>query len=427
MDRNRRSARLAGPVAASLLFLGAAAPAALAQEDVAVERARQVEGDLMELIERVSEAYVVIGGGSGIIVSPEGDVLTNHHVAGSRPVGEEWQVILPGTQFETAVMVGTDERGDISLLRLQGEGPWPYVPLADSDAVEVGDACVALGNPFGFSKDGTPHVTLGVVSAVHRNQGGYSDAIQTDAPINPGNSGGPLIDMSGRLIGINGRIAVRWGNRANSGVGYAIPTNQIKAFVPHFREKGEVGHGTVRGLNLENSDEGGTGAIVKAVGRRSGAHERGLRAGDVIVEAGGRPVHSVQRFQGILGTYPAGVDVPVVVMRGADRVELELELEPRGGGIQTKGAFLGVRMSNADGRGVEVEAVVPDSAAQDAGVQAGDVVFRIQVGDETSDVENARQFVGILAELEPGTRIVLSIRRGEAEMDLEVTLGKRGE
>jgi hypothetical protein len=128
--------------------------------DDAQARADAVEAEFVRLVDRVAKAFVVIGGGSGIIVTPDGWVLTNHHVAGSRKIGEDWQVILPGQVFDTATMVGTDERGDISLLKLKGEGPYPYVEMADSDLVEVGEAVLALGNPFGFSKDGTPHVSL---------------------------------------------------------------------------------------------------------------------------------------------------------------------------------------------------------------------------------------------------------------------------
>lgn len=419
--------RHAGRFAALLLLT--LAPVASAQGDPALERARAVERDLVALIERVSQAFVVIGGGSGVIVSPEGDILTNDHVAGSRDVGQMWTVMRPGGRLEQAKMIGKDPRGDIALLRLQGPGPYPYVEMADSDAIVAGDTVVALGNPFGFSKDGTPHVTVGVISAVHRFQGGYSDAIQTDTAINPGNSGGPLLDLQGRLIGINGRIAVRFGTRANTGVGYAIPTNQIRLFIPHFREKGVVHHGTVAGLVLRDTPRGGDGALVERVSPASAAHERGLRSGDVIVEADGRAVHNPQRFAGIVGTFPAGETVTVVARRGDDTVKVELPLDARsseeGGGVVGRGAFLGVRMSTHEGGGVEVEEVVKSSPAEEAGVATGDVIRAVAHARSRVETPDVNALVSVLARLEPGTKITLTVARGETTAEVEVTLGRR--
>ncbi|MCO5167929.1 MAG: trypsin-like peptidase domain-containing protein [Planctomycetes bacterium] len=411
-----------------LAVLALGAPAARA-DDAALAHARAVERDLVALIERVSQAFVVIGGGSGVIVSPEGDILTNDHVAGSRNVGQTWTVMRPGGVIETARMIGKDPRGDIALLRLEGKGPYPFVPMADSDQVQAGDAVIALGNPFGFSKDGTPHVTLGVVSAVHRYQGGYSDAIQTDTAINPGNSGGPLLDLEGRVIGINGRIAVRFGTRANTGVGYAIPTNQIRDFIPHFREKGIVHHGLVPGIVLRDTPRGGDGALVERVTAGSAAAEKGLRAGDVIVEVDGRAVNNPQRFQGIIGTYPAGQTVAIVARRGDDTVKVEVALEPRsadeGGTVVGRGAYLGVRMSTHQGGGVEVEEVVKDSPAEQAGLATGDVIKRIVAGRASHDLADVNTLVNVLSRLEPGAAIKLTIARGEGTVEVEVKLGRR--
>ncbi|MCW8138873.1 MAG: PDZ domain-containing protein, partial [Planctomycetota bacterium] len=326
-------------------------------------------------------------------------------------------------------MIGKDPRGDIALLRLEGKGPYPFVPLADSDRVQAGDAVIALGNPFGFSKDGTPHVTLGVVSAVHRFQGGYSDAIQTDTAINPGNSGGPLLDLEGRVIGINGRIAVRFGTRANTGVGYAIPANQIREFIPHFRAKGVVHHGIVPGLVLRDTPRGGDGALVERVTAGSAAAEKGLKAGDVIVEAGGRPVNNPQRFQGIVGTYPAGEKVSIVARRGDDTIKVEVALEARsseeGGAVAGRGAYLGVRMSTHQGGGVEVEEVVKDSPAEQAGVTTGDVIKRVVAGRAAHDVTDVNMLVNVLARLEPGTDIKLTIARGDGTVEVDIKLGRR--
>ncbi len=386
-----------------------------------LNRVRGHEEQVVGVVERVSQAFVAIGGGSGIIVSPEGEVLTNHHVAGSRAVGEQWIVTRPGGVFERATMIGSDPRGDISLLKLEGPGPFPYVEMADSDRVLAGQQVIALGNPFGFSKDGSPHVTVGVVSAVHRFQGGYSDAIQTDTAINPGNSGGPLLDMQGRLIGINGRIAVRFGTRANTGVGYAIPSNQITAFLPHFRELGLVSHGVVRGLSLAESGDG-EGALVREVQDGSRAHRAGLRAGDVIVAADGRAVTNPRRFQGIVGTLPAGEALRIDVRRAGDLQQVEVVLHARDRQLANHGGFLGVRLSTVeDDGGVEIEQVVPGSPAAAAGLETGDVVRAID-GDA---IEDAEDFVERIGRHKPGETVKLLVVRGEAEMELEAELGER--
>jgi len=406
-------------VAVLLASLAATAQA----EDANLKRARAEEKRLVDLVAKVSEAFVAIGGGSGIIISPEGEVLTNHHVAGSRGVDGDWVITRPGGQFLNAKLIGTDPRGDISYLKLQGPGPYPFVPLADSDAVKVGEAVIALGNPFGFSKDGSPHVSVGVVSAIHRFQGGYSDAIQTDTSINPGNSGGPLIDMQGRLIGINGRIAVRFGTRANTGVGYAIPTNQISAFLPRFRAGGVVSHGVLQGVRLDAPPEPGTGAQVRGIRAGSPAHDAGLREGDLVVAADGREVNGPRRLQGILGTFPAGSAVTLEVKRGdaTETVAVELSARDRtveGGG---RGGYLGVRMSTVDSGGVELEEVVSDSPAEEAGLQTGDII-RLVGGQRIRD---AAAFVRILSQMPPGHTLKLTVLRGETIIEVDVELGQR--
>ena len=390
----------------------------------ALAMAQALEQDLVDLAAEVSEAFVVVGGGSGIIVSPDGEILTNHHVAGSREVGDTWYVVRPGRVIEPAVLVATDPRGDISLLKLQGEGPYPYVELADSDQSQVGQAVVALGNPFGFSKDGTPNVTFGVVSAVHRLQGGYTDAIQTDAAINPGNSGGPLLDMDGRLIGINGKIAVRWGTRSNSGVGFAIPSNQIDRFMPRFREGGVVDHATLTGLQLASTTAGGDGARVRRVNSSSRAAAAGLQRGDLIVEADGRPVHSPERFQGIVGTLPEGEPMEVVVLRDGQRVAIQVVTEAHETG-DPSGAFLGVRMTNADGGGVGIEEVVEGSPAAAAGLLAGDVVKAITIGGSPHPLADRGVLVQLLTRLSPGDTVTLAVEREGETVEVEVTLGER--
>ena len=410
------------------LALGAllAVPANAQDLSEDVKTARAQEAARIAVIDKVSQTFVAIGGGSGVIVSADGLILTNHHVAGSRPVGSTWIVTRPGGIFERAKILGTDPRGDITLLKMEKSGPYPFVEFGDSDAIEVGQAVIALGNPFGFSKDGTPNVTVGLISATHRFQGGYSDAIQTDTAINPGNSGGPLIDFQGRLLGINGRIAVRFGTRANTGIGYAIPTNQIKAFLPQLKE-GQVGHGVVRGLSMEDTPAGGQGARVSRVRSGSGAASAGFKTGDVIVHAGGRPVHNPRRFEGIVGTYPAGDTIEVVVERGSERVTLEATLEARDRSASEAakssrtGGYLGVRLSSPDEGGAEVEEVVAGSPAAQAGLQTGDVISQFN----GTKVKNVQHLISLLTKSRIGQTIKLSVLRNGTLETVRVKLGDK--
>jgi S1-C subfamily serine protease len=406
---------LALSVALSAL-VGFASPASAAPND-ALAQARAEEQTRIKLIDKVSRAFVAIGGGSGIIVSADGEILTNDHVAGSRDIGATWVVIQPGGVFKKATLIAKDPRGDIALLKMIDKGPYPYVELGDSDALLTGQAVVALGNPFGFSKNGTPHVSHGVVSVVHRNQGGYSDAIQTDTAINPGNSGGPLITYDGKLVGINGRIAVRFGTRANTGVGYAIPTNQIRAFLPDLRAGGVVSHGRIQGLRL--TDTNGNGAKVRSVSPGSAADLAGLESGDVIVEADGRPVHSPHRFNGIVGTLPAGASLRVKAKRGDEIVDGSLDLASRDRKIITKGAYLGVVMSTGDV--VEIEEVMPSSPAHRAGLQSGDVLRLI----DGQRIRSSRTVVTVVGAKKPGDTVTLTVLRGETNLELKIELGKR--
>ncbi len=399
-----------------------------AEEARAIEKAKELEKSITTLVAKVSPAYVVIGGGSGVVVTPDGYMLTNHHVAGSKPVGQTWRVKIAGRGILDAKVIGHDATGDITLLKLEGKD-FTYVPIGDSDSVKVGDYSLALGNPFGYAKDSTPTVTQGVVSAVHRNQGAYSDAIQTDAPINPGNSGGPLINKQGELMGINGRIAVRNGVKINTGVGYAIPANQIVRFMESFKKDGVVHHGYVSGLRVSNPREGSGGAVVGEVSRD--AEAAGFKKGDIIVEADGRPVPHASRFHGIVGTIPAGEKIKVKVRRGEETVDLEIALAKQGGGdaanadppANPNGTYLGLRMKASDSGMVEVEEVVENSPAAEAGLKPGDLISHFG----RRKVTNVNEMITQIARRRPGDKVTLSVKRDGHQIEVTVTLGKRTE
>ncbi|MFN3487038.1 MAG: S1C family serine protease, partial [Planctomycetota bacterium] len=317
--------------AALLLVLSAA------QESPAEQLQKRVEA----CARHVTERFVFFTGGSGALISADGHCLTNHHVAGE--LARTRVTLHSGRQY-FARRVSTDERGDLALFKIEGgEGEtFPYLELGDSDRLEVGQYVLACGNPFGITlPDGDgrmyPTVTLGVVSALHRRQGDYFDCIQTDAAVNPGNSGGPLVTLEGKLVGINGRIATRYMNRVNSGVGYAISSNQIRNFLPEMLKGGEDGrvyHGQVTGLIL--APEGSGGARVARVVPGSPAERAGFQAGDLVVGVNGYPIPNAARFFGVIGTYPKGTVVAVRVRRGALEREIRVLLDryqPEGLGL----------------------------------------------------------------------------------------------
>ncbi|MBI3724170.1 PDZ domain-containing protein [bacterium] len=399
------------------------------KEEKALAEAKALEKSIETVVEKAAPAFVVIGGGSGIIVTDDGYMLTNFHVAGmapiGKPVGQTWRVKVAKLGILDAKVIGHDEQGDITLLQLQGKGPFPHVDLADSDALKVGDFALALGNPFGFAKDATPTVTAGVVSAIHRFQGGYSDAIQTDAAINPGNSGGPLLDSLGRLVGINGRIAYRHGTKINTGVGYSIPSNQIKRFLDSFKKQGVVHHGFVSGVKVGNTPDGGLGAVVEDVRKGSTAEKAGMKKGDVIVEADGRSVPHAARFFGIVGTIPAGEEIKLKVRRGDDTQEVSIKLEAHHSEDATSNphrTYLGVKMATRDkDGGVEIIEVTAGSPAELAGIKVGDVVTEF----EKKKVGNLKDLLGFLTAKKPGDTVKVALEREGEPLELSVKLGKR--
>jgi S1-C subfamily serine protease len=191
-------------------------------------------------MQRSSAAAVAIfageaGGGSGVLISPDGYALTNFHVV--QPAGVAMKCGLADGRLYDAVLVGLDPTGDVALVKLLGRDDFPSAELADSDEVEVGDFCFAAGNPFLLATDFQPSISAGIVSGTRRYQfpAGtileYADCLQVDAAINPGNSGGGLFDARGRIIGVNGRASFEKRGRVNVGVGYAISANQLRNFL----------------------------------------------------------------------------------------------------------------------------------------------------------------------------------------------------
>jgi serine protease Do len=265
-------------------------------------------------------------GGSGVLISHDGYVLTNFHVAGE---DEFFKCGLSDGKLYDAVLVGVDPTGDVAVIKLVGRTDFPIATWGDSDTVRTGDWVYVLGNPFLLASDFQPTATYGIVSGVHRYQYPantileYTDCLQVDASVNPGNSGGPLFNAAGELIGINGRISVAQRGRVNAGAGYAISINQIRNFLGGLRSGRIVDHASL-GATVSRDSHGGV--IVSQILEESDAYRRGLRVDDEIVSFAGRPIHSVNQFKNVLGIFPEDWKVSLVYRRENEKHEIRVRL-----------------------------------------------------------------------------------------------------
>ncbi len=296
-----------------------------------VLQAQQQRVDIMQQAARATVAIFGLdggGGGSGVIVTPDGYTLTNYHV--SSACGDHMRCGLNDGKVYDAVIVGVDATGDVSLIKLLGRDDFPTAPLADSDQVRVGQWCFAGGNPFVLATNLQPSMSLGIVSGVNRYQYPaktlleYADCIQTDAAINPGNSGGPLFNMDGQVIGINGRCSFEKRGRVNVGVGYAISSNQIKYFLGMLRSGRLVDHATL-GATVATDPSGRV--LVSNILSNSDAYRRGLRYGDEITSLADREIRSTNTFKNVLGTLPKDWRVPLTIRREGKYQTLLVRLE----------------------------------------------------------------------------------------------------
>lgn len=320
--------RLAVAVVALSLVAGFARPLLAVEESVL-----QAQQQRMEVMRKVAASVVAIfssdgnGGGSGVLISPDGYALSNYHVTSA--CGDFMKCGLNDGHLYDAVIVGIDPTGDVALIKLLGRDDFPHATLGDSDKLSVGDWTYAMGNPFLLATDFQPTVTAGIVSGLHRYQypAGtlleYTDCIQVDTSINPGNSGGPLFNTNGELVGINGRISVEKRGRVNVGAGYSISINQIKHFMDHLRGGHVVDHATLGATVRTGVDRE---VVVDSILDQSAAYRRGLRENDEIVSFAGRPIGSVNQFKNILGIYPKGWSLPLVYRRDGKKQEIVVEL-----------------------------------------------------------------------------------------------------
>jgi serine protease Do len=366
--------------------------------------------------------------GSGFIVTDDGYILTNNHLVGE---AENVRVQLADDREVKAKVIGADPESDVALVKIE-ENDLPYLKLADSDALEVGEWVVAIGSPFGLSHT----VTAGIVSAKGRSGVGiatYEDFIQTDAAINPGNSGGPLLNLDGKVVGINTAIISRSGG--NMGIGLAIPVNMAKAIYEQLITEGKVVRGYM-GVRLQKLTpelaenfglEGSKGAIITKVMKDSPAEEAGIKFEDIIIEFQEKPVENSRDLMKRVAMLTPGTEVELVVWRNGEKKTLTIELGERpnrdgltvddkpttvddlGLDVKDLSDELASRLGYEDLEGVVVVEVRRGSVAQQKGIELGMLIMKVG----RVEVSNTRDFYREIKKINKGETVVLLVTDGE--------------
>jgi serine protease Do len=359
---------------------------------------RRFFGDQFGTTPRRMPAPRTRGLGSGVVVTGDGYLLTNHHVIdGASDIRVEF---TDGRSF-TAKLMGSDQPSDLALLKIEATNLHPLT-LGDSDAVQVGDIVLAVGNPLGIGQT----VTSGIVSAKGRStgvgDGSYEDFLQTDAPINQGNSGGALVNTKGELVGINSQILSV--SEGNIGIGFAIPANMARRVMDQLKTEGRV-HRAQLGVSVQpvTSDLAASlglsdtrGAIVSSVEAGSAAERAGVKRGDVIVSFNGQPVTEYNALRNRVAEAKPGASATVGIVRDGSEKTLTVKLDEASPNRTARGSSdapeaadqtaLGVAVApltpeaaaragiRGNVKGLLVQSVEPDSRAADAGIQPGDVI-----------------------------------------------------
>lgn len=362
--------------------------------------------------------------GSGFVISADGYILTNNHVVDG---ADEIKVKFDNGKELKGELKGSDAKLDLALIKVTSADKLTVAPLGNSDAIEVGEWVMAIGNPFGLSET----VTAGIVSAKGRviGSGPYDDFIQTDASINPGNSGGPLFNAKGEVIGINTAIIA-----GGQGIGFAIPVNMAKSIIPQLRDKGKVTRGwigvSIQPVTKDLADSfglaGERGALVSEVLPESPAEKGGIKTGDIITTFDGKEIKEMNDLPRLVAATATGRSVPVKVIRDGKEEALTLVIEKmKDGGDEDSSSEtqdkLGLTVKDLtkelaaslrikDSAGVVVTDVKMDSLAMNVGIQRGDILKEVN----GIKITRAEDYEKSLAATKKDKVLRLLIKHGES-------------
>ena len=404
---------------------------------------RRFFGDEFERRMPAPRDYREQGLGSGVIVTPDGYIVTNNHVVED---ADELTVSLPDKRTLKAKVIGTDPKTDVAVIKIDAVN-LPVLPWGDAAQLQVGEMVLAVGNPFGLSQT----VTMGIISAVGRANVGivdYEDFIQTDAAINPGNSGGALVNLKGELIGINTAIFSQTGG--SMGIGFAIPSNMAKSVMQNLIKHGKVVRGWI-GVSIQEvtpdlANEFGAadtkGALVGDVMDDSPASKAKLERGDIIMAYNGTALRDPGQLRALVAETAPGTTVTLSVMRDKKTREVtvtigelpkELAKTGRREGGSSKGdhALAGITVENLSSQperfgrskarsGVVVTDIEAESSAERAGLRTGDVIREIN----RKPVKDVRDFERLTNQLTPNAPVLLLLNRGDATIFLSITGGR---
>lgn len=364
--------------------------------------------------------------GSGVIVSSDGYILTNNHV-----VADADTINIRFSNFEEyeAKIIGRDPKTDIALVKIKPKHPLPTITFGDSDKLRVGDWVIAIGNPYGFEQT----VTAGIVSGKGRSigNGPYANFIQTDASINPGNSGGPLIDINGKMVGVNSAIYSQSGG--NIGIGFAIPVNMAQNIMTQLRDTGTVTRGWLgvmiqhvtpelaKEFNLERP----IGALVGEVSSDSPAEKAGIKPGDVIIAFNGKEISQMSMLPAIVAQTAVGSKADVTLIRKGKEKKVKVTISK----LEEDQKIFGAAESDAEENlGLTVQEITPELAqslglkektgllvanaepgtpAFEAGIKRGDLI--LEVNRQT--VSDLKKYIKILRNAKKGESILFLIKR----------------
>lgn len=370
--------------------------------------------------------------GSGFLISSDGYILTNHHVVDR---ADEINVKLSDGREFKAIVKGSDEKLDLALIKIESKAALPAVRLGNSDAIEVGEWVLAIGNPFGLAET----VTAGIVSAKGRviGSGPYDDFIQTDASINPGNSGGPLFNASGEVIGINSAMI-----SGGQGIGFAIPVNMVTAIIEQLKADGKVTRGWLGVMiqpvtpNLAKSFalEDEKGALITEVVAGSPADKSGLKAGDVIRTFDGKKIQEMNDLPRLVATTPISKQVKLTYLREGKEVDTTVVIDrlkegDNGAMVDDAGAVLGMQVQELSGElarrlqspetsGVVVTWLDDDGLAATAGILLNDIVKEIN----GHKIDSLDEYKKAIAAHKKGDFARLLVRRGDSLLYIAVKL-----